>query len=135
MSRMRAVDAAVAILARRWHTILRWRLMLACAGALILGLTPFIYEPIRAAHFPPLNEGEPTACTTNFKVSCTLDKVTYERLMDNINRVQYGKPEVSDRQAPFSAQLGMYWLYFKWQWFRDVHDQHPRVQALLAAVF
>ena len=55
--------------------------------------------------------------------------------MDNINRVQYGKPDVSDRQAPFSAQLGMYWLYFKWQWFRDVHGLHPGMQNMLAAVF
>jgi hypothetical protein len=130
-----APAAGVAILARRWHTILRWRLMLACAGALVLGLTPFAYEPIRAAHFPPINEGEPTACTTTFKVSCTFDKVTLDRLMDNINRVQYGKPDVTDRQAPFIAQLGMYWLYFKWQWFRDVHLQHPGVQNMLAAVF
>jgi len=130
-----APAAGVAILARRWHTVLRWRLILACAGALVIGLTPFIYEPIRAAHFPAINEGEPTACTTSFKVSCTLDKVTMDRLMDNINRVQYGKPEVDDRQAPFSAQLDMYWLYFKWQWFRDVHGQHPGIQNMLAAVF
>ena len=55
--------------------------------------------------------------------------------MDNINRVQYGKPDVSDRQAPFGAQLGMYWLYFKWQWLRDPHDVHPTLQNVLAAVF
>jgi len=130
-----APAAGVAILARRWRTVLRWRLVIACVGALVLGLTPFVYEPIRAAHFPAINEGEPTACTTTFKVSCTLDKVTWDRLMDNINRVQYGKPDVSDRQAPFSAQLGMYWLYFKWQWFRDVHGAHPGIQGVLAAVF
>ncbi len=130
-----APAAGVAVLARRWRTVLRWRLIVACAGALVLGLTPFIYEPLRAAHFPPINEGEPTACTTTFTVSCTLDKVTLDRLMDNINRVQYGKPDVSERQAPFGAQVGMYWLYFKWQWLRDVHGLHPTLQSVLAAVF
>ncbi len=130
-----APAVVVAVVARRWHTLLRWRLILACGLALGLGLTPFLYEPLRAAHFPSINEGEPTACTTTITVSCTLDKVTFDRLMDNINRVQYGKPDVSDRQAPFSAQIGMYWLYFKWQWLRDVHGEHPGIQNMLAFIF
>ena len=29
----------------------------------------------------------------------------------------------------------MWWLYFKWQWIRDAHGDHPFAQALLAAVF
>ena len=130
-----APAVGVAVLARRWKTILRWKLVLACGAALFLGLTPFVYEPLRAAHFPAINEGEPTACETTFHVSCTFDKLTYSRLMDNINRVQYGKPDVSDRQAPFTAQVGMYWLYFKWQWLRDAAGAHPTLQAMLAAVF
>jgi transmembrane protein TMEM260 (protein O-mannosyltransferase) len=130
-----APAVGVAVLARRWHTLLRWRLMLACVAALFLGMTPFLYEPIRAAHFPAINEGEPTACQTTFHVSCTFDKVTYDRLLDNINRVQYGKPDVTQRQASFPAQIGMYWLYFKWQWLRDLHGDHPGLQNVLAAVF
>jgi len=125
----------VAILARRPSMILNWRLVLQSVAALALGLTMFIYEPIRAAHFPPINEGEPTACTTTFNLRCTFDHVTYERLAANINRDQYGKPDVTDRQAPFTAQIGMYWLYFKWQWLRDPHDAHPQLQNALAAVF
>jgi hypothetical protein len=50
----------VAVLALRPRTLLRWRLVLACLGALLLGLTPFGLDPIRAAHFTPLYEGEPT---------------------------------------------------------------------------
>jgi hypothetical protein len=130
-----APAVGVAVLARRWRTLLRWRLVLACVAALGLGLTPFIYEPIRAGHFPAINEGEPTGCQTKFEVSCTLDRVTYSRLMDNINRVQYGKPDVSERQAPIDAQVGMYWLYFKWQWLRDPQMKNPTLQNVLAAVF
>ena len=29
----------------------------------------------------------------------------------------------------------MWWLYFKWQWMRDAHDDSPFPQALLAAAF
>lgn len=130
-----APAVGVAVLARRWRTLLRWPLVLACAAALGLGITPFLYEPIRAAHFPALNEGEPTACKDTFHISCTLDKVTVQRLMDNVNRVQYGKPDISQRQAPLSAQLDMYWLYFKWQWFRDPAGHRAGIQLWLAITF
>jgi hypothetical protein len=92
-------------------------------------------EPIRAAHHPALNEGEPTGCTTTIGFSCTFSHTTVDRLMDNVNRVQYGKPDLSVRQAPFTAQLGMWWLYFKWQWLRDAHGEQEGLQAALALVF
>ncbi len=55
--------------------------------------------------------------------------------MYNFNRGQYGKPDLTDRQARFGAQVGMWWLYFKWQWIRDAHGDHQFAQAMLAAVF
>ena len=123
----------VAILVRRWQTLLDWRLLVKGALVLILGLTPFIYEPIRAAYFPPLNEGEPTACVTKIEASCTFSELTKQRLMDNINREQYGKKLT--RGAPYSAQVGMWWLYFKWQWLRDAYNESPALQAILAVLF
>ncbi len=125
----------VAVLVRRPRTLLRWRLMLACLGALLLGLTPFAFEPIRAAHFPPLNEGEPTGCVTKFEWSCTFSELTATRLYDNIQRTQYAKPSVVDRQAPLPAQLGLLWTYFKWQWLRDAYGEHAAAQSALAIAF
>ena len=53
MAGMLAAPAvAVAVIVRRPRTILRWRLLLAVVGALVLGLTPFATQPIRAAYFP-----------------------------------------------------------------------------------
>src|SRR5205814_6795958 len=83
--------AGLALLTTRWRTLLRWKLVLAGIGALILGLTPFIYEPVRAAYFPPINEGAPTACETKLASGCTFSKLTEQRLMDHLNRVQYGE--------------------------------------------
>jgi hypothetical protein len=125
----------VAVAARRPKTFLRWRLILAGTGALILGLTPFATQPIRAAFNPPINEGQPTACREGLKFDCTFSKGTYDAFMYNFNRGQYGKPELSERQAPFTAQLGMWWLYFKWQWIRDYNGTNSALQASLAAVF
>lgn len=126
---------AAAVLIRRPGTLVRWRLLLAIAGALVLGMTPFLTQPLRAAHFPAINEGEPTGCATQISAGCTLSQATYDRFMYNFNRGQYGKPSLSDRQAPFTAQVGMWWLYFRWQWLRDPFGNHPGFQQALATLF
>ena len=130
-----APAAAVAVLVRRPRTLLRWKLLLACVAALLFGITPFAIQPIRAAYNPPLNEGEPTACRTGLHVSCTFSKGTYDAFMYNFNRGQYGKPELSDRQAPFTAQVDMWWFYFKWQWFRDPQLQNQVLQGVFGGLF
>ncbi len=130
-----APAVGLAVLIRSPKIVLRWKLIVACLALLGLGMTPFLTQPIRAAHFPPINEGEPTACTQGFALDCTLSKTTYERFMYNFNREQYGKPKLSERQAPFSAQVGMWWLYFKWQWLRDAHVERPGMQNALAVAF
>jgi hypothetical protein len=127
-----AVAAAVAL--RRPRTLLRWKLLLAIAGALLLGMTPFLMQPLRAAYFPAVNEGEPTGCTNHIHVGCTLSKATYDRFMYNFNRGQYQKPALTDRQAPFTAQVEMWWLYFRWQWLRDPFDSHAVLQKMLATL-
>ena len=126
---------ATAVLIRRPQTLLRWKLLLACVGALALGVTPFATQPIRAAFNPAINEGEPTACREGLGWSCTFSQGTYDAFMYNFNREQYGKPSLAERQAPFTAQVGMWWLYFKWQWVRDMYGDSPRLQLALALIF
>ena len=130
-----APAVGVAVLIRRPQTLVRWRLLLACVGALALGITPFATQPIRAAHNPPINEGAPTACRDGLAWDCTFSEGTKTAFMYNFNREQYGKPSLAERQAPFSAQVGMWWLYFKWQWLRDAYFERPVLQNLLAGVF
>ncbi|GAC1417735.1 MAG: hypothetical protein NVSMB53_16710 [Gemmatimonadaceae bacterium] len=126
---------AVAVAVRRPGTFLRPKLLLAVASALLLGMTPFLMQPLRAAHFPAINEGEPTGCATQIGVGCTFSKATYDRFMYNFNRGQYSKPALTDRQAPFVAQVEMWWLYFSWQWLRDPFGNYPAVQKMLATLF
>ncbi len=128
-----APAVAVLILSQRWQTFLRWKLLLCALAALLLGLTPFAYLPIRAAHFPAINEGEPTACVNKLEASCTFSKVTAQRLKAHINREQY--PQKVERSAPYAAQVGMWWLYFNWQWLRDANETHVPIQAVLAVLF
>jgi hypothetical protein len=138
---------ALVVMRTRPRTLLRWRLLAAAAAMVFVGLTPFATQPIRSAFNPPINEGEPTACRQGLAFSCTFSKETWKAFRYNFDREQYGKPKLSERQAPFSAQLGMWWLYFKWQWWRDAHDEtvamiapdaHERrhdFQAVLATLF
>ncbi len=126
---------AVAVLVRRPQTVLRWKLLLACAVAVLFGITVFAFQPIRAAHFPAINEGEPTGCRMAFEWACTFSQQTWDAFLYNFNRGQYGKPSVLERQAPVAGQLGMWWLYFKWQWMRDMHGTMPVVQQLLAVFY
>ncbi|HKG93613.1 MAG TPA: DUF2723 domain-containing protein [Gemmatimonadaceae bacterium] len=123
------------VLARRPRTIVRWRLLLACAGALALGMTPFATQPLRASRFPAINEGEVTGCDGRVSADCVLSRVTWERFKYNFNRIQYAKPPLLDRQAPFAGQLGMWWTYFRWQWLRDPYGERPLAQGTLAALF
>jgi hypothetical protein len=130
-----APSVAIAVLIRRPQTLLRWKLLLAAVAAAILGITPFATQPIRAAYFPAINEGEPTACRTELRADCTFSAGTWQAFKYNFNREQYGKPPVIERQAPITAQVGMWWMYFKWQWLRDAHGEMPALQVTLAAVF
>jgi hypothetical protein len=125
----------IAVVAKRPAILRRWRLMLAGAAAIVFGMTPFATQPIRAAHFPAINEGEVTACATELRLDCTFSAKTWERFKYHFQRKQYGKPPLADRQAPFTAQVGMWWLYFRWQWLRDVHEERPALQLALAVMF
>jgi hypothetical protein len=123
----------LAVLATRWRVLLDWRVVGRGVALLALGLTPFLYEPIRSAHFPIINQGETTGCVTEIAVACTLSKVTKDRLMYNINREQYG--DKLERFAPYTAQVSGWWLYFKWQWLRDPYNEKAPLQAMLAVLF
>src|ERR1041385_7425097 len=127
--------ATLAVLVRRPRTFVRWKMVVAVLGACVLGMTPFAFQPIRAAWYPAINEGEVTGCREHIALSCTLSKDTYDSFMYNFNRGQYGKPALTERQAPFTAQVGMWWYYFKWQWLRDPHNERGGLQNVLGALF
>jgi hypothetical protein len=85
--------------------------------AVVVGISlNYVWLPLRAAQFPPINEGEPVGFLS-------------QSLQDVLNRVQYGKPPLSQRQATFTAQLGNFWQYYSWQFARDWQRLTPIVTA------
>ncbi len=74
--------------------------------AVVVGISlNYLWLPLRAAQYPAINEGEPVGLFS-------------QALQDVLNRVQYGKPALTDRQAGFGAQLANFWQYFGWQFAR-----------------
>ncbi len=93
-----------------------WSLTLIMLGVAAVGLSVYSYLPIRAAEFPPINEGEPTS---------------WEALKAVLTREQYGKVPVYVRQATLPAQVGMWWDYFRWQFGKDLPAAGEAITAML----
>jgi hypothetical protein len=124
----------IAVLVTRPATLLRIGLIATSAGAFVFGASSFAVLPIRAAYDPYINESAVSACEEGrLEAACTFSAETARRLVGTIQREQYGGNPVMVRRAPFSAQLSQYWMYFRWQWFRDVNNRFPLPQSLIAA--
>jgi Protein of unknown function (DUF2723) len=111
-----AVPALVVyVLWTDWRVLTRPPVLIGVVVAALVGVSlNYLWLPLRAAQYPPINEGEPV-CQSLIQVftgKC-------QSLSDVLNRVQYGKPSLDQRQASFAAQLGTFWQYFSWQFARD----------------
>jgi hypothetical protein len=89
--------------------------VLAVAVSLV-GLSLNGVLPLRAAQFPPINEGEPT---------------TWSALVAVLNREQYQKGPLIPRQADLLWQYVNYLQYFSWQFGRDWGQQAARFLAVV----
>ncbi len=114
--------AAVLLAYTAWRDLGEFRrpMLYLAVLAVVVGISMnYLFLPIRSAQYPPINEGEPT---------------TWTLLMEMLNRAQYGKPSVLERQAHFTAQLGNYWQYFSWQFARDWGGMGSRLATVLFTV-
>jgi hypothetical protein len=125
---------ALAALRHRPALIRRWKLVAVLGAAFLGGTTPFTMLAIRAAHQPYVNVSAVSACEDGtIAAACTFSAETARRLKGTIEREQYGGNPVMQRRGPITAQIGMFWLYFKWQWIRDITRSSQTTQTALAA--
>ncbi len=107
MGALAAPAVAVYVLWTDWRVILKPWLWVAVIIAAAVGVSiNYIYLPIRAGQFPAINEGEPIGFFS-------------KALSDVLNRVQYAKPGLGERQADLLSQFQNYWQYWSWQFARD----------------
>ena len=97
---------AVAYVAWREPAAFRSPTLYLAVATVVVGISlNYVFLPMRAAQFPPINEGEPT---------------TWNALWAVLSREQYQKPPVTQRMADFGSQLANYLQYFGWQFGRDL---------------
>ena len=102
-----APAVGVYVLLTDWKAPFRPWVLTGIVTAGLVGISlNYLFLPIRAGQYPPINEGEPIGFFS-------------KALMDVLNRVQYGKPPLLDRQAPLTSQFANFLQYFGWQWARD----------------
>src|SRR2546425_791211 len=126
------IAGAIFVAALVYATLVAGNVSFALTALLVavVGLSVYVYLPIRAGFHPPINEGEPT---------------NWQALWAVLTRQQYGKPSIFDNptQAPGIQNAGhtaaLYWSqivnyaqYFSWQ---VAHDWSDRVQRVLAVGF
>jgi len=98
--------AAIAYVAWREPEAFRSPTLYLAVGAVLVGISlNYIFLPMRAGQFPPINEGEPT---------------NWNALWAVLTREQYQKPPVTHRMADFGSQIANYLQYFGWQFGRDL---------------
>ena len=95
----------------------------------LVGLSFNFVLPVRAELDPVINEGDPTCETVTGAVVAiySLGYAGCPALADNLTREQYQTPPVTQRKAPFTAQMATYLQYFDWQWARGI-DPSARPQ-------
>ena len=73
---------------------------------------------------PVINEAAPTCPDLASSLTAILSygKAGCVALSEALNRTQYDKPPLIDRQATLASQLVNYLQYFDWQWARSLGD-------------
>jgi hypothetical protein len=104
-----------------------WKLYPLMAGVAVLGLCVQLYLPIRANQNPVINEAAPKCDNPVTAVASvvTLGRVSGDcpDLASALRREQYQKPPMTQRQAPFPAQMANFFQYFDWQWSRSLQGR------------
>ena len=122
MAFLAAPALAVFVLMTHPRTLVNWRLYVAGAVAMALGLSIHLFLPLRAALDPVINEADPTCGSLGSALTSivTWGQAGCADLSSALAREQYDKPPLIPRLAPLVAQYGNYFQYFDWQWNRSV---------------
>jgi hypothetical protein len=132
MSLLPAPALAVFVLVSGPLGLLRAPVLGRAVVLVLLGLSFNFVLPVRAALDPAINEGEPTCASVGGAAAAIYERllpgslrgltegISCPALADNLARVQYQTPPVTQRKAPLRAQLENYWQYFDWQWSRGI---------------
>jgi hypothetical protein len=124
MAFLAAPALALFIFLVRPASYLNWKLYAWCALFGVLGLTVHLFLPLRSALDPVINQAAPVCESVGdaMKSIVTFGNAGCEDLSAALQREQYAKPPLTERQAPFAAQMATFFQYFDWQWSRSLQS-------------
>jgi hypothetical protein len=113
--------AVLVLLSQPWR-LLRPAFLGRAILLVLLGLSFNFVLPVRAAQDPVVNEGDPVCASVSGAAVAiyTHGRAGCPALGASLTREQYQTPPVTQRKAPFSAQMGTWLQYFEWQWARGL---------------
>ncbi len=134
MSVLPAPALALLMLREKPRLFLHRGMWVQSTAAVALGISLSLFLPIRSAHDPAINEGEPTCESLGGAAAAvfSLGRAGCPALAANLTREQYAKPSilVDPNSSPFDPEprtlslLGHqflnYFQYFDWQWARGL---------------
>ena len=127
MAFLAAPALLVFLLLVKWQSLANWKLYPLLAGVAVLGLSVQLYLPIRANQDPVINEAAPKceSAVSAFTAAVTMGRADGEcpDLGAALRREQYQKPPLSERMAPYPAQMANFFQYFDWQWSRSLEGR------------
>jgi hypothetical protein len=122
MSVLAGPAMAVLVVLSRSPRVFRPAVVVRGVLLVALGLSFNFVLPIRASLDPVVNEGDPT-CESFVGAAVSIythGRAGCDALGANLTREQYQTPPVTQRKAPFGAQMATYLQYFEWQWARGL---------------
>ncbi|HEX7238893.1 MAG TPA: DUF2723 domain-containing protein, partial [Longimicrobiaceae bacterium] len=122
MALLAAPSLLVFVLLVKFRSLLNWRLYAWSLAFVVVAISVQLFLPIRSGLDPIINEAAPKCAGLGqaMQTIVTFGGSGCEALSDAINREQYGKPPVGERQAPLASQIANYFQYFDWQWARSL---------------
>lgn len=127
MAFLAAPALLVLLLMVKPKALANWRLYAWAVVFGFVGLSVYLFLPIRAGLNPIINEADPTCASLGGAIVSvlTFGSAGCEELSAALAREQYAKPPVTQRLAPFWAQIVNYLQYFDWQWSRSLMGGNP----------
>ena len=108
---------ALLLVAQTRHILLRWRTVLGCSAALLLGLMPYLYLPVASMTNPPMNWGYPRTVGGFYHV---ISRGQYCRIQPTSDMTafakqvaMYGAVTVKEFGWPFPVVASIPWIFFR----------------------
>ena len=126
--------AALPLVAQSRRILARWKTVLGCTAALVLGLTPYLYVPVVSMTNPPMNWGYPRTVGGFYHV---MSRGQYESIKPTADALTFAK-QIKMYVGVTGKEFG--WLFLvvaliPWLFFRHIPGRVRACLVVLAVLY